>query len=166
MDSTAKAITNSYMTGFLRHYMNYIFVFFVVILGGYLIYLKAFSFSLQGDQPMSIFLWIISATIVIAGVTIMIVTSRIAAILINGYSGFSISMLFVIFRAPDLALTQVVVETITTALFLLCFYFLPEWKIKRKPKSMNWPRIIISISVGRSEERRVGKECRSRWSRC
>src|SRR5690625_3136558 len=118
--------------------MNYIFVFFVVILGGYLIYLKAFSFSLQGDQPMSIFLWIISATIVIAGVTIMIVPSRIAAILINGYIGFSIAMLFVIFRAPDLALTQVVVETITTALFLLCFYFLPEWKIKRKPKSMNW----------------------------
>ena len=148
MDSTAKAITNSYMTGFLRHYMNYIFVFFVVILGGYLVYLNAFSFSLQGDQPMSIFLWIISVTIVIAGVTIMIVPSRIAAILINGYIGFSIAMLFVIFRAPDLALTQVVVETITTALFLLCFYFLPEWKIKRKPKSMNWPRIIISISVG------------------
>src|SRR5690625_6179977 len=65
MDSTAKAITNSYMTGFLRHYMNYIFVCFVVILGGYLVYLKAFSFSLQGDQSMNIFICIISALFVI-----------------------------------------------------------------------------------------------------
>ncbi|MEM5614701.1 hydrogenase subunit MbhD domain-containing protein [Staphylococcus pseudintermedius] len=28
------------------------------------------------------------------------------------------------FNAPDLALTQFVVETISTALFLLCFYHL------------------------------------------
>src|SRR5690625_7672684 len=65
MDSTAKAITNSYMTGFLRHYMNYIFVSFVVSTGGYLIYLPAFSFSFPGDQPMSIFLLIIRTTIVV-----------------------------------------------------------------------------------------------------
>src|SRR5699024_1858220 len=41
-----------------------------------------------------------------------------------------------------------VVETVTTALFLLCFYFLPEWKpliIERKRKVWN---AIISIGVG------------------
>ena len=57
-------------------------------------------------------------------------------------------MFFVIFRAPDLALTQFVVETVTTALFLLCFYHLPQLRknIGRLPfKAMN---AIISIGVG------------------
>ena len=36
--------------------------------------------------------------------------------------GYAISVLFIFFKAPDLALTQFVVESISTALFLLCFY--------------------------------------------
>ena len=40
--------------------------------------------------------------------------------------GYAISVLFIFFKAPDLALTQFVVESISTALFLLCFYHLPN----------------------------------------
>ena len=58
-------------------------------------------------------------------------------------------MFFVIFRAPDLALTQFVVETVTTALFLLCFYHLPrfgkQYRIRFVLKLTN---LIISIGVG------------------
>jgi len=144
----ANRITKFYMTGFLRHYISYIFVFFTVILGSYFIHLRAFKFSLLDDQPMTIFLWMMTASIIVAGVTILFVSSRLAAILINGYIGFAIAILFVLFRAPDLALTQLVVETVTTALFLLCFAFLPEWKKENSPKKTPWLRTIISISVG------------------
>src|SRR5699024_12207636 len=34
MDYFAKKITNFYMTGFLKHYFMYIFLFFIFILGG------------------------------------------------------------------------------------------------------------------------------------
>src|SRR3989454_7319741 len=45
----------------------------------------------------------------------------------------------------------------------------PEWKMKRfqRPEQQKWyagETISIGIGQGRSEERRVGKECRSRWS--
>ena len=52
------------------------------------------------------------------------------------------------FRAPDLALTQAVVETVTTALFLLAFYFLPEWKKEDSPLRTKVLNGLIAISVG------------------
>lgn len=148
MDYFAKKITNFYMTGFLKHYFMYIFLFFIFILGGSFIYLDVFAFSLQNDQPVDAFSWMLAVMIVTAGIVVLFAKSRLTAILINGFIGFLISMLFVLLRAPDLALTQLVVETVTTALFLLCFYFLPEWKpliIERKRKVWN---AIISIGVG------------------
>src|SRR5699024_651516 len=72
----------------------------------------------------------------------------LTAILVNGFIGFAIAMLFVIFRAPDLALTQLVIETVTTTLFLLCFYFLPNWYRKSQTNSNHRFRLIISILVG------------------
>src|SRR5690625_3079789 len=89
-----------------------------------------------------------NASIIIDEITILFVSSMLAAILINGYIGFAIAILFVLFRAPDLALTQLVVETVTTALFLLCFAFLPEWKKDNLSKKVPWLRAFISISVG------------------
>ena len=148
IDRIAKVITNFYMTGYLRHYFMYIFVFFTLLLGGAFLYLDVLNFSMKNDQGSGPFEWMLAGTIVIAGFTILFSKSRLTAILVNGYIGFAIALFFVIFRAPDLALTQLVVETVSTALFLLCFYFLPEWKntgITRKVHGMN---IIISISVG------------------
>lgn len=148
MDKRAKEITNFYMTGYLKHYFQYLFIFFIIMLGGALWYLDAFSFSMIQDEQIHPFVWVLAPLIIIAGIAILFSASRLTAILINGFIGFAIAMLFVIFRAPDLALTQLVVETVTTALFLLCFYFLPEWKdfiLERRTKLIN---LIISISVG------------------
>ena len=61
---------------------------------------------------------------IVAGISILFVKSRMTAIILNGVLGYSIAFFFVVFRAPDLALTQIIVETVTTALFLLCFYLL------------------------------------------
>src|SRR5699024_3979955 len=137
MDYFAKKITNFYMTGFLKHYFMYSFLFFIFILGVTLMYFDVFAFSLQNDQPVHAFSWMLAVMIVTAGIVVLFAKSRLTAILINGFIGFLISMLFVLLRAPDLALTQLVVETVTTALFFLCFYFLPDWIpliIERKRK--------------------------------
>src|SRR5690625_3670960 len=117
IDKWANRVTNFYMTGYLRDYLAYVFVFFIIAIGGTFFYLNAFSFTIKTDQPVSIFAWMLATTIVIAGVTILFAKTRLTTILVNGYIGFAIAMFFVLFRAPDLALTQLVVETVTTALF-------------------------------------------------
>jgi len=145
-DRLAHKITDLYMTGYLRDYFTYLFVFVIVLLGGTFAYANIPFLSTAQDESIQTFEWILALTIIIAGIAIPVVTSRLNAILINGFIGFSIAMFFVLFRAPDLALTQLVVETVTTALFLLAFYFLPEWEKKRQP--LQWRNLFISIAVG------------------
>ncbi|MDV6378480.1 DUF4040 domain-containing protein, partial [Sporosarcina sp. GW1-11] len=61
---------------------------------------------------------------------------------------YSIAILFVVFRAPDLALTQIIVETVTTVLFLLCFYYLPEWRSEHKSSPMRVRNGMIAVASG------------------
>lgn len=145
-DSIAKTITNFYMTRYLRDYFSYIFIFIFVLLGGAIFYFGDIDITAVGDQSINLFEWALSIMIVIAAISILFLQSRLSVIVVNGFIGFAIAMLFVLFRAPDLALTQLVVETVTTALFLLAFYFLPEWE-RRAPK-INWRNLLIALSVG------------------
>ena len=81
----------------------------------------------------------------VAALAMLFAKSRMTATLLNGVLGYSISIFFVIFRAPDLALTQLVVESVTTALFLLAFSHLPDWKKEKYPSKTKITNAIISI---------------------
>lgn len=138
------------MTGVLRDYLLYIYVFFILAVGGSLFMTGAFSIDPIHQAPVRLYEWVIILVMMAAGIAVPFVKTRVTAILLNGVLGYGMAALFVIFRAPDLALTQIVVETVTTALFLLCFFFLPKWESGRakaapRIKSIN---LLISISVG------------------
>lgn len=148
MESTSAKTTLVYMTGSLRHYLIYIYLFFVTTITSVMFYTGAFSFDMSDDTPISLFEWILTSVMLGAGILILFARSRLTAILFNGVLGFSIALFFVLFRAPDLALTQIVIETVTTSLFLLCFYFLPEWKEENTKLRIKIVNGVISLSVG------------------
>ncbi|PTK49865.1 cation:proton antiporter, partial [Staphylococcus nepalensis] len=52
---------------------------------------------------------------------------------------------FVLMRAPDLAMTQLVIETITTILFLLVFYHLPN--VRRDKVHVGKEAVKLSIAL-------------------
>ncbi len=52
-------------------------------------------------------------------------TSRLRAVAALGAAGFGMTWTFMRFGAPDLAMTQVLVETLTVVLFIFAFRFLP-----------------------------------------
>lgn len=64
----------------------------------------------------------------ISAITACLAKSRLVAIITLGVVGMAIAVLFILFSAPDLALTQVFVETLTVVLFVLCFYKLPGFQ--------------------------------------
>ncbi|WP_203340089.1 Na+/H+ antiporter subunit A [Planococcus beijingensis] len=144
----ANWITTHYMTGHLPAYFAYIFIFFIATAGGALLITGALSVDLMADSPISIYEGMLVAVMAVAAVSILFAKSRLTAILLNGVLGFSIAIFFVLFRAPDLALTQLVIETVTTALFLLCFNFLPEWKKEDSPKRTKIRNALIAIGGG------------------
>ena len=148
MERVSKSITTTYMTGYLRDYLVYIFAFIIIVLGGSLLLLEGVSIDTSKDAPISIFDIGLAIGMIVCAVTVLVSKSRMTSIVAVGALGFLVSFFFVLFRAPDLALTQLVVETVTTALFLLCFYHLPQLKkeISRIPfKAIN---AIVSVGVG------------------
>jgi len=148
IEKVSKIITNSYMTGHLRDYMVYIYIFFIIAVGGTLLNTKAFLFDIEQYSTVTEFEWLITIAMIIAAISMLLVKSRLTAILLNSVLGYGVSIFFVIFRAPDLALTQTVIETVTTVLFLAAYYFLPEWKKEDSKKRSKIVNGIVSVAVG------------------
>ena len=65
--------------------------------------------------------------ILIAGgaLGVLLARSRLSALIFMGLAGFGSALVFVLLRAPDLALTQLLIETVTVILFLSVFRYLP-----------------------------------------
>ncbi|WP_165996820.1 Na+/H+ antiporter subunit A [Bacillus sp. Cs-700] len=144
----SRKLTNIYMTGSLRHYMIYIFVFFIALVGITMSVTGGFQINFDDLAPIAIPEVMIAIVMAGAAIATIFMKNRIAAILVLGIVGYGLSLLFVFFRAPDLALTQLIVETVTVALFLLCFYHLPNFDKKKESKRTNAVNWVISISVG------------------
>lgn len=136
------------MTGSIRNYLLYIFFFLIVSLGFTLFWKDAFSISLDNTAPIGFYELVLAVIIAIGAISILFVKSRLTSIIVLGSVGYTVSLFFVLFRAPDLALTQLVIETVSTALFLLCFYHLPENFRKEERIRFKMTNFMISLGVG------------------
>ena len=79
------------MTGYLRDYLVYIFMFFLFAVGGTFILTGSYSFDLSNDAPITINEYILVLVMMVAGIAILFVKSRVTAILLNGVLGYSIA---------------------------------------------------------------------------
>ncbi|WP_144510706.1 Na+/H+ antiporter subunit A [Bacillus sp. FJAT-22090] len=147
-ESKSTIVTNKYMTGLLKDYLVYIYIFFIVTVGGFFFYSGAFSIDFTSDVRIRVYEVILVGVMAIAAMAMLFSKTRMTATLLNGVLGYSIAIFFVIFRAPDLALTQLVVESITTVLFLLAFSHLPDWKKEKTTSRTKITNGIISIGTG------------------
>ncbi|OMP68232.1 Na+/H+ antiporter subunit A [Domibacillus epiphyticus] len=147
-ESGSKRATDRYMTGFLTNYLYYIYGFLLLVVGGTLWLTGSIVIDTSNDAPVSVYEGIIIVIMATAAISILFTKSRMTATLLNGVLGYSIAIFFVLFRAPDLALTQLVVETVTTVLFLLCFYHLPEWSKEERSLKVRFPKMVVSIGTG------------------
>ncbi|MGI2328053.1 Na+/H+ antiporter subunit A [Planococcus sp. YIM B11945] len=147
-EKNSTSVTSIYMTGHLPHYFAYIFSFFILTAGGVFLFTGGMAFTTVNDSSIRSYEFMLTVVMMIAAVAILFAKSRLTATLLNGVLGYSIAIFFVLFRAPDLALTQLVIETVTTVLFLLCFYHLPDWKAETSPRHVKIRNAVIAISGG------------------
>ncbi|HHY61047.1 MAG TPA: Na+/H+ antiporter subunit A [Clostridia bacterium] len=141
-------VTAGYMTGSLGDYLRYNFAFFVLAVGGVTLARQGFAFDWNGNSPVSLYEVVLALALVGSAVLVLLAQKRLVALVGLGIMGYLVSVLFVVFRAPDLALTQVVVETVTTVMLLLCLYFLPEFKEEPGPLRGQTKNLIIALGVG------------------
>ncbi len=73
---------------------------------------------------------------------------RLLAVVMIGVVGLIISLVFVKFSAPDLALTQLSVEVVTIVLLLLALYYLPQTSPQEVSRLRISRDILISVLSG------------------
>ncbi|GBF76889.1 Na+/H+ antiporter subunit A [Paenibacillus sp. 598K] len=144
----SERITGIQMTGRLRDYLVYMLLF-IIGLVTYVFY-RSGSFTLPtaitGEAP--VYVYGVSLLLIAATFALLQIKERIAFIVALGVIGLMVSLLFTIFSAQDLALTQLLVETVTVILLLLAFRRLPEMTSERIPPFSRMVKLIVSTVVG------------------
>lgn len=122
----ARQVTQRVQNGKLRVYIAVIMATMVAMAG--MVFLPWwFSQPLVWLGDMTVFDGAICGLVVSSAVAACVLKSRIGALISLSVVGLGIMLLFAIFGAPDLALTQVMVETLTIILLVLVLKKLPQF---------------------------------------
>lgn len=146
VDRSAVAITLFAQRGGLPQYLATILIVFVLGLGSVI--------ALNGTWPDTFVAWdypaqvFIAAAMCVAAVMAARATHRLAAVLLVGATGYGLVVLFAFHGAPDLALTQTLVETVTIVVFVLVLRRLPRRIAQHNRPVQRKRRALIGIAVG------------------
>jgi multicomponent Na+:H+ antiporter subunit A len=113
----------------LRHHMTIIFGFLVALTGLTAVRVGGFDVAWR-HEPGYFYEYIVLGLVVAAAVAVLRAHSRLAAITSLGVVGFGIATVFVFFAAPDLAITQFLVETLIVIIVALVLIRLPRRSLR------------------------------------
>ncbi len=80
----------------------------------------------------------------------VVMRNRLAAVLLVGVTGYGCGAIFALHGAPDLALTQFLVETLTLVFFVLVLRVLPAEADAANMRRARLPRALLAVAVGMS----------------
>jgi multicomponent K+:H+ antiporter subunit A len=90
-----------------------------------------------------------TVALVVTSLAIALVHARrLLAVVLIGLVGLVMSLAFVRFSAPDLALTQLLVEIVTVLLLLLAMYFLPAESPAESSRLRRARDVVVAIAAG------------------
>ncbi|WP_353826503.1 Na+/H+ antiporter subunit A [Agromyces sp. SYSU T0242] len=137
IDRSAAALTARIQSGGLPGYLAVIVSVFVLALGG--------AAALNGTWPSGLRVAdgpaqpIVALLMVLAASAAVAVRQRLTAVLLVGATGYGMVLVFGMAGAPDLALTQALVETITIVVVVLV--------LRRLPKRVTLRRAVVRAPV-------------------
>ncbi|GGC00382.1 Na+/H+ antiporter subunit A [Cellulomonas carbonis] len=147
LDDAAADLTALTQRGSLPFYLGVILVTLVVLQSVALVGAPAPSWAdvRLWDRPAQV---VVGALAVAGAVLAANSRRRLKAVVLAGVSGYAIAALFMLHGAPDLALTQVLVETITLVVFVLVLRRLPAYFSVRPLAASRWVRLVIGAAAG------------------
>jgi multicomponent Na+:H+ antiporter subunit A len=99
------------------------------------------------ESPLQV---VIGLIILAAALSATVLRNRLAAVLLVGVTGYGCGVIFVFHGAPDLALTQFLVETLTLVIFVLVLRTLPAEADAANIRRHRIPRVLLAVAVGAS----------------
>lgn len=118
-----------------------ILIVLVTLLGGELSDVR----MIVADNP-----WQAMAALIIIGAAVAatVLDNRLSALIVVGLTGYGLAFIFALHGAPDLALTQLLVETIVMVIFMLTLRKMPAQTKWRGSATMTRLRAWLSVGVG------------------
>ena len=146
VDRLSARVTIFAQRGGLPQYLGTILVVFVLTLGAAITMNRTWPDSIRMyDYPAQVF---IAAAMSIAAVMAGRATQRMSAVLLVGVTGFGMVALFALHGAPDIALTQGLVELVTLVVFVLVIRRLPIKIAQRNKPVKRLVRAAVGTGVG------------------
>lgn len=145
----AQLVTQTLQSGYLRRYLL-IILFSLMALVGSVLWGSSLWAAFEVSALLTPLAWhepLIIAVLVLATLMAARATSRLAALAALGVLGFMVMLLYVLFSAPDVAITQVLVETLTVILLVLALHRLPPY-LALSPRWARWRDIGVASLVG------------------
>ena len=145
----ATAQTRFFQNGSLRNYISSIVGFFTL-----LIILTLATRSLQFDfiarlalfTEFRIYEVVMVGLIIVAFFVIINAQSRLTTLVAMGVLGYGIAVIFLFYGAPDVAMTQFLIETLTVVLFVLILHRLPSFIHTNRYEGMGY--VVVSVVFG------------------
>ncbi|MDQ7918590.1 putative monovalent cation/H+ antiporter subunit A [Mesonia sp. MT50] len=139
--------TRIFQNGYLRNYISVIIVFLVGLVSLTLLENTTYRIDYSSFSRLTIY-EVVTLAIMIMSIGFAVFTkSRLAAVAATGVMGYSICLFFVFYSAPDLAMTQFTIDTLTVILFVLVLYKLPKY-LKLSDYKTRVKDTVISIAFG------------------
>ena len=143
----AESFSNWWQRGSLRWYLGAILAFTAALM----LYALAWTGLTLGDLSIDILdtPWYGLTLLIllsISAITLAVSKSRLQAAIAATSTGFLTSLMFVVYRSPDILLTQILIETVSTIFVLLILFHLPAFP-KREPLAAGTRLINLAISI-------------------
>jgi multicomponent Na+:H+ antiporter subunit A len=145
VDRLAVEVTDRTQSGSLARYVGTILVVLTASLFFALSRVTTWPAVHLADNPGQL---LVGLVVVTAAVFVAFSRGRVRAVLLLGVTGYGTAVLFLLHGAPDLALTQVLVETVSLLVFLMVLRKLPKFFTERPLQSTRWWRVLLASAVG------------------
>nr|WP_204261196.1 Na+/H+ antiporter subunit A [Blastococcus saxobsidens] len=146
LDRLAVLVTGTTQRGSLPAYLGTILVVVLALPGSILLFQAPWPGEWRAwDTPVQA---LVGAVVLIAAGLALRIRQRLSAVLVVGVTGYGLAVLFALQGAPDLALTQFLVETLTLVVFVLVLRKLPKDITERhRPRERTF-RGVLAVAVG------------------
>lgn len=146
LDDFAADVTALVQRGSLPFYLGSILLAIVIVPGSVMLARTVWPEEIRlWDRPAQLAAGVI---VIVSAILAARSRRRLKAVVLLGVSGFGIAMFFLLHGAPDLALTQVLVETVTLVVFVLVLRRIPPYFSDRPLAASRWVRVAIGAAVG------------------
>jgi multicomponent Na+:H+ antiporter subunit A len=146
LDAIATEQTRILQSGYLRRYLSIIVVSTVTVGAWALIRGGGLHWPMPWPRP-SFYEFGLACLIVAAAGAAVASPSRLGAVAAMGAAGYGVALIYLLFGAPDLAMTQFLIESLTVILFVLAFYHLPRFS-RLTSRTERGRDIVISLAAG------------------